>query len=141
MPKAIKTKNLVIRVTEEEKSNIQAHAEALNLTVTDYLKRQMALNPSPIDPKPEFSMLLEKINRELGRIGNNINQISRAINTNLASGLELPEYIDEPDTLRRLEAELSDLKEAIRITNARSKPVKARRRRTKPTSDKISDGK
>jgi hypothetical protein len=83
-------------------------------------------------------MLLDKINRELGRIGNNINQISRAINTNLASGLELPEYIDNPDTFQRLAAELNDLKEAIRITNARSKPVKTRQRRTKPPSDKAS---
>jgi hypothetical protein len=138
MPKAIKSKNLVFRVTEEEKNEINSHAKALNLTVTDYLKRQMQLNPSPIDPKPEFSMLLDKINRELGRIGNNINQISRAINTNLASGLELPEYIDNPDTFQRLAAELNDLKEAIRITNARSKPVKTRQRRTKPTSDKVS---
>ncbi|MEY2833964.1 MAG: hypothetical protein RLZZ574_3223, partial [Cyanobacteriota bacterium] len=39
MPKAIKSKNLVFRVTEEEKNEINAQAQALNLTVTDYLKR------------------------------------------------------------------------------------------------------
>lgn len=133
-----KTHNIVIRVSEEERAKVKTKAEALNLTVTDFIKSRIELHPNPIEPKPEFSMLLTKINRELGRIGSNVNQIARAINTNIASGLELPEYIDDPDTFARLKAELSDLKEAIKITNARSKPVKTRKRRTKPTTDKKS---
>jgi hypothetical protein len=133
MFKINKSDKITFRVTESEKNEIHNRAKELNITVTEYLKRQMGLNPIPVAPKSEFSMLLDKINRELGRIGNNINQISRAINTNLASGLKLPEYINDPDTFARLEAELSDLKEAIKITNARTKPVKTRKRRTKPT--------
>lgn len=133
-----KTENIVIRVSKEEKEKIADQAKTLNLTITDLLKSRMELHPNPVEPKPEFSMLLTKINRELGRLGSNVNQIARAINTNIASGLELPEYVDDPDTFARLEAELSDLKEALRITNARSKPVKTRKRRTKPTTDKKS---
>ena len=65
---------LTIRVTQKEKERIRKNAAKANRSVTDYL---VALSlETPIHVAEDVKPLLI----ELKRIGNNINQITRAVN-------------------------------------------------------------
>ena len=65
-----------IRVTEAERIHVQEKAEAVNMTVSDFL-RSLGLSKevTPRATRLEMSLLVE-----LNRIGVNINQIAKAAN-------------------------------------------------------------
>ncbi|RZJ90896.1 MAG: plasmid mobilization relaxosome protein MobC [Chryseobacterium sp.] len=77
-----RTKHIKARVTEEEYSMVTNQWRSLSLKESDYL-RLMVLKPDSIKVKlnaGEVIRLLDKLGAELGRSGNNINQLARHAN-------------------------------------------------------------
>lgn len=79
-----RTQVIQLRVSEEEKSIMQKHA---NGNVSDWL-RAYGLNPKNPHHKPQYRELKQdpEVVRQLAFIGNNVNQIARQINATKKSG-------------------------------------------------------
>lgn len=73
-----KRKFIQVRVSDDQKKEIQAKAKEAGLTVTDFML-QAAGRVTPWTPANK-KVAQEKI-RQVARIGNNLNQIARAVNT------------------------------------------------------------
>ena len=73
MPKIKRTKEISIRVTEQELKQINSLKQA---NTTAKWIRDLALNVAPIN-KADPNLI-----RALGRIGSNLNQLTRIANTN-----------------------------------------------------------
>lgn len=72
-----RTEQINIRVTRTEKEKLLEFAKSHKLTLTDYILSFAELK------KPKFICADKKqLIREINFIGNNINQIARALNTN-----------------------------------------------------------
>jgi hypothetical protein len=72
---------IIFRVTDAEKTSIEQLAWADGMTVSDLIKsRVLGKEPKRRQASPDRSALINGIT-ELARIGNNINQIARAINS------------------------------------------------------------
>ena len=73
------------RTTEEEKSIIMKMVDASNLSISEYLRR-CALEKQIVAVKG-----LNDVARELRAIGNNLNQITRAVNSGYVQAVNLQE--------------------------------------------------
>lgn len=78
---------VTVRLTEEEKEQLQDWSGGARLStyIRDYLFNYPSYKERPIVPEVNRLMYLE-----LGRIGNNLNQIARAANLALLMGNEAP---------------------------------------------------
>jgi len=77
-----RTKHIKARVTEDEYRMITNQWRSLSLKESDYL-RLMVLKPDSVKIKvnaSELIRLLDELGAELGRSGNNINQLARHAN-------------------------------------------------------------
>ena len=77
-----RTKHIRARVTEEEYSLVTNQLKSLSMKESDYV-RLMVLRPGSIKVKVnahEVIRLLDHMGAELGRSGNNINQLARHAN-------------------------------------------------------------
>ena len=74
-----------IRFEKNERETVVKHAEQSGLTISEYVRASVlgAGYISTIDPVKRE--LLQNISRELGRQGNNLNQIAKHLNGNKAS--------------------------------------------------------
>lgn len=80
------------RVTAEEKERLERAADALGLTLSEYVRIKATGDESPLASpalRPEPPGVYE-LRRELGSIGNNLNQIARRLNTN---GEHIPDQL------------------------------------------------
>ena len=78
-----KDKRINIRLTEKEKKLIELKAKKCNMTVTKYIISScLKDNIIVIDG-------LNKVDTELRRIGNNINQLTRLSNERIISAVDL----------------------------------------------------
>lgn len=86
-------KTLTIRITEKEKQYIKKRADKACLSVTDYIVRLSLETPIdiPINMQP---FLLE-----LKRIGNNINQLTKKVNTKVFAAYNFDEFVDAIEKL------------------------------------------
>ena len=75
---------IAIRLTEKELNIIKKKAEKMSITSSEMIRR---LAQYGVCYKIEFDAA-EDILYELGRIGNNLNQITRGLNTNIIKGEE-----------------------------------------------------
>ena len=73
------------RATEEEKDRIMKKVEASNLSISEYLRR-CALDKNIVAVNG-----LDDVARELRAIGNNLNQITRAVNSGYIQAVNLQE--------------------------------------------------
>ena len=73
------------RATEEEKDRIMKKVDASDLSVSEYLRR-CALEKQIIAVSG-----LDDVARELRAIGNNLNQITRAVNSGYIQAIDLQE--------------------------------------------------
>ncbi|MFC5357092.1 plasmid mobilization protein [Azospirillum himalayense] len=103
---------VLVRLDEAEERLLGERAASAGLTPSDYL-RQAALGPvarvrlPPPDPRVES---LQRLLGELGRVGNNVNQIARALNVALKAG-ETPApdgaaIADAAVAIKRIEREI-----------------------------------
>ena len=105
MKKEPKTEILRTRVSPEEREQIEYKALSSYRTVSRYL-RDVALD------KPIVIVQgIDELADELRRIGNNLNQITRAVNAGMVSTVDLDETREEP---KKIWQSLNSLPRAVR---------------------------
>ena len=91
-----KDKRINIRLTEKEKKLIEAKAKKCNMTITKYI-----IN-SCLKDKIIIVDGLDKVDTELRRIGNNINQLTRLSNERIINTVDLKELRMEVNNIWQL---------------------------------------
>lgn len=91
-----KDKKINIRLTEKEKSIIEAKAKKLNMTITKFIIS------SCLKDKIVIVNGLDKVGTELRRIGNNINQLTRLANEKIITVIDLKELRMEVNNIWQL---------------------------------------
>lgn len=76
-----RTAVITIRITEDERNRLKALARERNLTLS-VLSRHLLMGRVPP------SVTDRQFAQELGRVGNNLNQVARALNTGFPPGSE-----------------------------------------------------
>ena len=77
-----RNRHITIRLSDEERAAIDEKAERAGLTTGSYARRELLGAPAPrqVRRPPVERGLLAKMLGQIGAIGNNINQIARALN-------------------------------------------------------------
>ena len=91
-----KDKKINIRLTEKEKSRIESKAKKLNMTITKFIIS------SCLKDKIVIVNGLDKVDTELRRIGNNINQLTRLANEKIITVIDLKELRMEVNNIWQL---------------------------------------
>lgn len=91
-----KDKKINIRLTEKEKSIIESKAKKLNMTITKFIVS------SCLKDKIVIINGLDKIDTELRRIGDNINQLTRLANEKIITVIDLKELRMEVNDIWQL---------------------------------------
>ena len=91
-----KDKKINIRLTEKEKSIIESKAKKLNMTITKFIIS------SCLKDKIVIVNGLDKVDSELRRIGNNINQLTRLANEKIITVIDLKELRMEVNNIWQL---------------------------------------
>lgn len=91
-----KDKKINIRLTEKEKSIIESKAQKLNMTITKFIVS------SCLKDKIVIINGLDKVDTELRRIGNNINQLTRLANEKIITVINLKELRMEVNNIWQL---------------------------------------
>lgn len=109
-----KTKIVTLRYRPSELEHLDAQAEAVGLSRSAYITRKVqGLPVLPVKvPKINWSAYekLSTIAQQLPAIGNNINQIARAINTAKIQGEPIPNNLPSTEQLRSAIATYQELK-------------------------------
>lgn len=91
-----KDKKINIRLTEKEKSIIESKAKKSNMKITKFIVS------SCLKDKIIIVNGLDKIDSELRRIGNNINQLTRLANEKIITVVDLKELRMEVNNIWQL---------------------------------------
>lgn len=91
-----KDKKINIRLTEKEKNIIELKAKKLNMTITKFIIS------SCLKDKIVIVNGLDKVDTELRRIGNNINQLTRLANEKIITVIDLKELRMEVNNIWQL---------------------------------------
>ena len=91
-----KDKKINIRLTEKEKNIIESKAKKLNMTITKFIIS------SCLKDKIVIVNGLDKVDSELRRIGNNINQLTRLANEKIITVIDLKELRMEVNNIWQL---------------------------------------
>ena len=92
------------RATEEEKDRIMKKVDASDLSISEYLRR------CALDKKIVAVNGLDDLARELRAIGNNLNQITRAVNSGYIQAVNLQET---EEVLGQLWQSLNSLQQSV----------------------------
>ena len=100
------TRNCIMkfRATEEEKDRIIKKVDASDLSISEYLRR------CALDKKIVAVNGLDDVARELRAIGNNLNQITRAVNSGYVQAVNLQET---EEVLGQLWQSLNSLQQSV----------------------------
>ena len=96
-----KDKKINIRLTEKEKNLIESKAKKYNMTITKFIVS------SCLKDKIIIINGLDKIDTELRRIGNNINQLTRLANEKIITEVNLKELRMEVNNIWQLLKQLA----------------------------------
>ena len=91
-----KNKKINIRLTEKEKNIIELKAKKLNMTITKFIVS------SCLKDKIVIVNGLDRVDTELRRIGNNINQLTRLANEKIITVIDLKELRMEVNNIWQL---------------------------------------
>ena len=105
MKKEPKTEILRTRVSPEEREQIEHKALTSYRTVSRYLR------DTALDKPIGIINGVDKLADELRRVGNNLNQITRAVNAGMISAVDLNETREE---LKKIWQSLNSLPRAVR---------------------------
>ena len=92
------------RATEDEKAAIMQKVEAADMTISEYLRR------CALDKQVIAGNGLDDIAHELRAIGNNINQLTRAVNSGYIKAVDLHET---EEVLSQLWQSLNSLQQSV----------------------------
>jgi hypothetical protein len=96
-PALVRNNLLPVRLSDVELEMFRSRAEDLGISIAELMRRNGLMRPIP----KRLSRITIQTYRELSRVGTNINQLSKAINTALKSGQQI--QID-PEALVNLAA-------------------------------------
>ena len=102
--KEIRNCILKFRATEEERDRIMKKVEASDLSISEYLRR------CALDKQIVAVNGLDDVARELRAIGNNLNQIARAVNSGYIQVVNLQET---EEVLSQLWQSLNSLQQSV----------------------------
>ena len=105
-----KDKKINIRLTEKEKSIIEVKAKKFNMTITKFIIS------SCLKDKIVIVNGLDRVDTELRRIGNNINQLTRLANEKIITVIDLKELRMEVNNIWQLLKQLVQKQNANLIT-------------------------
>jgi hypothetical protein len=98
-----KDKRITIRLRKESERQLSERAEQSNMTLSEYVRRQ--IEGQPIRP-PKVAAVnwklygeLFNLKVEINRVGTNINQIAKVLNTEKMLEKELPQFLPNPESL------------------------------------------
>ena len=100
----IKTKDIHIRISEDELQILKNKADSVKLSLTDYLTY------CGIGKQIFVVEGLEELNRQHRALGNNINQLARLANSGQIKVVDLSEFLSEYQSIGRSIIELLDRK-------------------------------
>ena len=112
-----KTKTITIRFRPSELEQIDAQAQAVNLTRSAYVTRKLTgqnVLPARV-PAINWQLYgeLASISSSLPAIGNNINQIAKALNTAQFKGEAIPQSLPKPESLENALKLIEMMKEKL----------------------------
>lgn len=92
--KRLRTSHITVRLTPDERTSIDGAAERAGFTTGSYVRQIVLAAPTPrqVRRPPIERRELARLLGELGRVGNNINQIARVINS--GAEIEMKELED-----------------------------------------------
>ncbi|ATP56239.1 plasmid mobilization relaxosome protein MobC [Pedobacter ginsengisoli] len=108
-----RTRKIDVRFTEEEFALILEMEKILGLKRTDLIRTRVLQSSKVIINAREFIVQLDQLGTELGRIGNNINQLARYANTLNKRSLLSPQIIERYNVLL---AEFIKIEHQLEIT-------------------------
>ena len=95
-----RTKKIDVRFTEDEYNLIISLEKTLGISKTDLLRKRVLNNArATIINAKDLIISLDNIFAEMGRVGNNINQLAKHANTQKMQGTLSPLIIEQFDTL------------------------------------------
>ena len=128
-------KNIIpIRATDAELKEIDDIAESQGLNRSDWLRQQFSSEIGVKVDNPTVNNLiatLQEISQELAPIGNNLNQLTREVNSAVASGQNLPEYVKNPESLNELRTKVQSINQTVKGLILEVKPKSKYRKRHK----------
>ena len=112
-----KTKIVTIRFKPSQLEQIDAQASAVNLTRSAYMTRKLtgqSVLPARV-PAVNWQLYgeLAEISSSLPAIGNNINQIAKALNTAQFKGEPYPQSLPKPESLEKAIELIEMMKEKL----------------------------
>ena len=112
-----KTKIVTIRFKPSQLEQIDAQASAVNLTRSAYMTRKLtgqSVLPARV-PAVNWQLYgeLAEISSSLPAIGNNINQIAKALNTAQFKGEAIPQSLPKPESLEYALSLIEMMKEKL----------------------------
>jgi hypothetical protein len=84
-PVLVRNNLLPVRLSDVELEMFRSRAEDLGISIAELMRRNGLMRPIP----KRLSRITIQTYRELSRVGTNINQLSKAINTALKSGQQI----------------------------------------------------
>jgi len=110
---AKRTKKIDVRFTEEEYKTVAALEETLGISKTELVRERLLHGARlTIMNAKELIGELDKIGTELGRSGNNINQLARYANTLNKKNVLSPQVVEQ---FNRLSAEHAESQRELKI--------------------------
>lgn len=94
-----RTRKIDVRFTEEEFAFVLEMEKILGLKRTDLIRMRILQSSKAIINARELIVQLDQLGAELGRIGNNINQLARYANTLNKRSLLSPQIIERYNVL------------------------------------------
>lgn len=86
-----------MRVTPEERAQLEARAERTGMTVSAYMRHQCLgeAGPRAVRRPPVERAALARLLGQLGKCGSNVNQIARALNSDRELMHDIPQTLAE----------------------------------------------
>ena len=81
-----------VRMTVDDYSKVSNNAETIGLAITEYIRRKITEKSLP---KKRVSPSDRKLFVELSRIGNNLNQIAKVVNSGIRDPFSIHKQIEE----------------------------------------------
>lgn len=105
-----RSKSILIRLSVDERAELDARAQAAGLSVGAYMRKMALGRAGPRSQRAPAADTdeLRRLRGQLGKIGNNINQVAYHLNRG-----GLPEAADASKTLAELRALFPAIKEAL----------------------------
>lgn len=128
----IRTHMFQLRLSDLELDWVRMKAQDAGMSMAELGRRCILLRKIP-QPPPKISRVSLQTYTELGCIGNNLNQLTKAVNTSILMGYPLPSTLQIIKLLTELQELLNQCRREIAFSDEKYLPILSK------TSDDYSD--